>query len=82
MHFTVTVSTALLFSIHKLMFCVSECSVGTYLSNETIECVPCFEGCNTATGCAGPLPFLDKENGCLDCDRVVLNRDGAQVLEW
>ena len=63
-------------------FCVSECPVGTYLSSGTRECVPCHDGCTPASGCVGPQPYLNLSNGCLDCDRVVLNRNGTQVMKW
>ncbi len=61
------------------MICLSSCPVGTHLRNGTLECVPCHEGCDPAAGCVGSLPYLDLGNGCLDCDRVILNRNGTQV---
>ena len=61
------------------MLCVSKCPMGTYLNNGTMECIPCHEGCKPASGCAGPLPYLDPGNGCLDCDLVSLI---SQVINY
>ena len=61
--------------------CLDSCPVGTYLVPESSECVPCHEHCNVETGCAGPLPYLNRENGCIDCSLVQLRRSGEQVSQ-
>ncbi|XP_064389307.1 epidermal growth factor receptor-like isoform X3 [Halichondria panicea] len=62
------------------VICLLSCPVSTHLRSGTLECVPCHEGCDPFVGCIGPLPYLDLENGCLDCDRVILNRNGTQNM--
>ena len=59
--------------------CVESCPIGTYLEAGRSECVPCHEHCSREVGCAGPLPYLDVQNGCLDCSLVQLNQTGEQV---
>ena len=59
--------------------CVDTCPVGTYLEANMLECVPCPEHCSREDGCAGPLPYLDLESGCLDCFLVQLNQIGEQA---
>lgn len=60
--------------------CVDSCPVGTYLPGiNSTECVPCHEHCNDEEGCAGPLPYLDRNNGCIECSLVQLTQSGAQV---
>lgn len=56
------------------------CPLGTYLVANLSECVPCHEHCSAEVGCAGPLPYLDRENGCIDCTLVQLTRSGSQVF--
>lgn len=58
--------------------CVESCPVGTFQS-ESSECMPCHEHCDINAGCGGPLPFLDRDNGCRDCSLVQLTRSGRQV---
>ena len=57
--------------------CVGECPLGTYLIPSSGQCAPCYEACRA--GCAGPLPYVSNTHGCLECDRVRLNREGGQV---
>ena len=57
--------------------CVETCSQGTYLNTTSRQCIPCHEAC--LGGCAGPLPFVNRTFGCLECDRVELDREGRQV---
>ena len=59
--------------------CVEVCSQGTYLNRTSRQCIPCHEACQG--GCAGPLPYVNRTHGCLECDRVQLDRDGRQVRE-
>jgi hypothetical protein len=59
--------------------CVESCPAGTYLKPERDECVPCYEHCDLDAGCAGPLPYVDMENGCRDCSLIQLTRSGGQV---
>jgi len=56
---------------------VGECPLGTYLIPSSGQCAPCYEACRA--GCAGPLPYVNNTHGCLECDRVRLNREGGQV---
>ena len=60
--------------------CLETCPVGTYLNQTTSECVPCYEHCDREIGCVGPLPYLDLNNGCLNCSLVQLNHAGGQVM--
>ena len=53
--------------------------MGTYQDPERGECLPCNQHCDRGVGCAGPLPILDQQNGCLDCDLVQLTVSGFQV---
>ena len=53
------------------------CPQGTYLNTTSRQCVPCHEACQG--GCAGPLPYVNRTFGCLECDRVQLDREGRQV---
>ena len=39
----------------------------------------CHEHCDRDAGCAGSLPFLDRNDGCRDCSLVQLTRSGRQV---
>ena len=57
--------------------CVGECPLGTYLIPSSGQCAPCYEACRA--GCAGPLPYVNNTHGCMECDRVRLNREGGQV---
>ena len=57
--------------------CVEVCPQGTYLNTTSRQCVPCHEACQG--GCAGPLPYVNRTFGCLECDRVQLDREGRQV---
>ena len=57
--------------------CVGECPLGTYLIPSSRQCASCHEACRA--GCAGPLPSVNNTHGCLECDRVRLNREGRQV---
>ena len=57
--------------------CVEVCPQGTYLNSTSRQCVPCHEACQG--GCAGPLPYVNRTHGCLECDRVQLDREGRQV---
>ena len=59
--------------------CVEVCPLGTYLNTSTHQCVPCYSGCQNGTGCAGPLPYVNRTHGCLECDHVQLDREGRQV---
>ena len=59
--------------------CVEACPLGTYLNTSLRLCVPCHDGCQMQTGCAGPLPYVNTTDGCLACDRVQLDREGNQV---
>ena len=61
--------------------CVEACPLGTYLNTSSSECVPCDIGCQKDVGCAGPLPYVNKTHGCLECDRVKLDMEGNQVSE-
>ena len=60
--------------------CVEGCPLGTYL-NISNQCVPCHSGCRKDVGCAGPLPYVNRTHGCLECDRVQLDMEGNQVSE-
>ena len=53
--------------------------MGTYPDPERGECLACDQHCDRDVGCAGPLPILDQQNGCLDCDLVQLTATGVQV---
>ena len=55
------------------------CPQGTYLNTTSRQCVPCHEACQG--GCAGPLPYVNRTHGCLECDRVQLDEEGRQVRE-
>ena len=57
--------------------CVETCPQGTYLNTTSRQCIPCHEAC--LGGCTGPLPFVNRTFGCLECDRVELDREGRQV---
>ena len=57
--------------------CVETCPQGTYLNTTSRQCIPCHEAC--LGGCAGPLPYVNRTFGCLECDRVELDREGRQV---
>ena len=57
--------------------CAEVCSQGTYLNSTSRQCIPCHEACQG--GCAGPLPYVNRTHGCLECDRVQLDREGRQV---
>ena len=59
--------------------CVEACPLGTYLNTSSRQCVPCHDGCQMQAGCAGPLPYVNRTHGCLECDRVQLDREGKQV---
>ena len=59
--------------------CVKECPIGTYLDVQLPGCLPCYEHCSIDAGCAGPLFYLDLQNGCLNCSLVQLNQMGEQV---
>ena len=57
--------------------CVEVCPQGTYLNSTLRQCVPCHEACRG--GCAGPLPYVNRTFGCLECERVQLDTEGRQV---
>ena len=59
--------------------CVEACPLGTFLNTSSHQCVPCHSACQNGTGCAGPLPYVNRTHGCLECDRVQLDRQGRQV---
>ena len=59
--------------------CVEVCPLNTYLNTSSRQCVRCYEGCVLGEGCAGPLPILNITHGCLECDRVQLDREENQV---
>ena len=59
--------------------CMEACPLGTYLNISSRQCVPCHRGCRNGTGCAGPLPYVNRTRGCLECDHVQLDREGRQV---
>ena len=59
--------------------CVEACPIGTYLNTSSRQCVPCHSGCRNGTGCAGPLTYVNRTHGCLECDHVQLDREGRQV---
>ena len=63
----------------QVQTCLGSCPVGTYLVSDRRECVPCHEYCSRGVGCVGPLPYLDLQNGCLECTLVQLYRNGRQV---
>ena len=64
----------------RVRTCLGSCPVGTYLVSDRSECVPCHEHCSREVGCVGPLPYLDLQDGCLDCTLVQLDRNGSQVI--
>ena len=57
--------------------CVETCPQGTYLNTTSRQCIPCHEACQGM--CAGPLPYVNRTFGCLECGRVELDREGRQV---
>ena len=59
--------------------CVEVCPLGTFLNTSSRQCVPCHDGCQMQAGCAGPLPYVNRTHGCLECDRVQLDREERQV---
>ena len=61
--------------------CVEVCPLGTYLNTSSHQCVPCHSGCQKDMGCAGPLPYVNRTHGCLECDCVQLDMEGNQVRE-
>ena len=61
--------------------CVDVCPAGTYLDRNSSECTPCFAHCSAEVGCVGPVPYVDRANGCLDCSLVQLDRNGSQVKD-
>ena len=44
-----------------------------------MECLSCFSGCTAGFGCGGPLTILNSTNGCIDCNTIILKRNGEQV---
>ncbi len=51
-----------------------------WLDNKT-ECFHCSSNCTTGGGCNGPLSIRDDNEGCLQCDSVLLNETGQQVSQ-
>ena len=62
----------------EVTLCVEECPFGTYRTEGLTQCLPCHDHCREA-GCVGELPYLDRNNGCLECGLVQLQRNGSQV---